>query len=37
MKNKPKGKMKLHKFISLGGKPKAFVGALKNAVANKKK
>lgn len=34
---KPKEKMKLHKFISLGGKPKNFKGALKNAVSNKKK
>lgn len=37
MKSKPKEKMKLHKFIALGGKPKAFKGALSNAVANKKK
>lgn len=37
MKNKPKEKMKLHKFIALGGKPKNFKGALSNAVANKKK
>ena len=36
MKNKPKPKIKLHKFIALGGKPKDFKGALPNAVANKK-
>ncbi len=34
---KPKPKTKLHQFIASGGKPKAFKGALSNAVANKKK
>ena len=33
-KTKVKG---LHKFIALGNKPKNYQGAVKNAVANKKK
>ena len=37
MKAKPKEKVKLHKFIALGGKPKDFKGAVANAIANKKK
>jgi len=36
LKNKPKQGMKLHKFIALGGKPKDYKGAIKNAVAKKK-
>ncbi len=36
LKSKPKPKMKLHKFIALGGKPKDFKGALPNAVVNRK-
>lgn len=37
MKKKLEGKVKLHKFIATGGKPKDFKGATANAVANKKK
>ena len=37
LKAKPKQGMRLHKFIGLGGKPQDYKGALKNAVANKKK
>ena len=35
--SKPREKMPLHQFIATGGKPKDFKGAVKNAVANKKK
>lgn len=34
--SKPKQGMTLHKFIATGGKPSAYKGATKNAVANKK-
>lgn len=32
LKNKPKQGMALHKFIALGGKPKARKNAVKNSV-----
>lgn len=36
LKNKPKQKIGLHKFIALGGKPKDYKGCAPNTVANKK-